>query len=92
VMEAIWTAVTRQTLSGQILSPQERVSPYEALLGFTRNVAFTYREENAKGTITAGKTADLVILENNPLTVPADKIRDIKIVETIKRGKTIYQA
>lgn len=92
VMEAIWTAVTRQTLSGQVLSPQERVSPYEALLGFTRNGAFTYREENTKGTITAGKIADLVILEDNPLTVPTDTIRDIKIVETIKRGKTIFSA
>ena len=92
VMEAICTAVTRKTVSGQVLGPQERVSPYDALLGVTRNVAFTYREENAKGTITAGKTADLVILEDNPLVVPPDKIRDIKVVETIKRGDIIYRA
>lgn len=90
VMEAIWTAVTRQTLSGRVLGPQERVSPYDALLGVTRNVAFTYREEDIKGTITVGKIADLVILDGNPLAVPPGKIRDIKVVETIKRGKTIY--
>lgn len=91
VMEAIWTAVTRTTLSGEVLGPQERVSPYEALLGVTRNVAFTYREEGLKGTISAGKTADLVILDGNPLTVAPDEIRNIRVVETIKRGKTLYR-
>ena len=92
VMEAVWATVTRQTLSGQVLGPEERVSPYQALLGVTRNVAFTYREEDSKGTISAGKTADLVILDHNPLTVSAAAIRDIKVVETIKRGKTIHRA
>ena len=91
VIEAIWTAVTRTTLSGQVLGPQERVSPYDALLGVTRNVAYTYREEALKGTITAGKIADLVILDQNPLTVAPDAIRTIKVVETIKRGRTIFQ-
>lgn len=92
VMEAICTAVTRQTLSGQVLGPAERVSAYAALLGVTRNVAFTYREEAIKGTIAAGKIADLVILDGNPLAVPPEKIRDIRIVETIKRGISIHRA
>lgn len=92
VMAAISTAVTRETLSGQVLAPKERVSPYEALLGVTRNVAFTYREEDTKGTITVGKAADLVILDANPLTVAVDKIKDIRVVETIKWGRTIHRA
>ena len=65
--------------------------PYGALLGATRNVAYSYREEAIKGTITAGKIADLVILDDNPLTIAPDKIRDIQVLETIKRGKTIYR-
>lgn len=91
MMEAIWTAVTRTTLSGQVLAPEERITPYQALLGATRNVAWTYREEAKKGTITAGKIADLVILDNNPLAVAPDRIRDIRVVETIKRGRTLYR-
>ena len=75
----------------QVLGPEERVDPYIALLGATRNVAYTYREEAIKGTITAGKIADLVILDGNPVTVAADEIRNIKVIETIKRGKTIYK-
>jgi hypothetical protein len=53
-------------------------------------VAYTYREEAEKGTIKAGKIADLVILDGNPLSVAPEKIRDIQVVETIKRGKTVY--
>ena len=90
VMEAIGTAVTRATVSGAILGPQERVSPYTALLGFTRNAAHYYREEATKGTITVGKIADLVILDGNPLTVAPEKIKDIQVVETIKRGEVIH--
>jgi hypothetical protein len=92
MMEAIWTAVTRETLSSQVLGPEERISPYQALLAATRNVAHTYREETTRGTITAGKVADLVILDADPLTVPPDQILHIKVVETIKHGKSVYKA
>jgi predicted amidohydrolase YtcJ len=91
VLEAIGTAVTRTTLSGQVLGPQERVKPYDALLGVTRNVAYAYREETLKGSIEAGKIADLVILDGNPLTVAPEAIRTIKVSETIKRGWTIFR-
>ena len=91
MMEAIGTAVTRKIMSGQVLGPQEQVSAYEALIGVTRGPAYTYREEAIRGTIAAGKVADLVILDQNPITVAPDAIKDIKIVETIKRGKSIYR-
>jgi predicted amidohydrolase YtcJ len=92
MLEAIGAAVTRTTMvAGTLMGPQERLEPYTALLAATRNVARTYRDEAVKGTITAGKIADLVILDANPLTVAPEKIRDIKVVETIKRGRTIYQ-
>jgi predicted amidohydrolase YtcJ len=44
-----------------------------------------------KGTLTIGKLADLVILNENPLKVDPEKIKDIKVFETIKEGKTIYK-
>ena len=91
VMAAIATAVTRRCMSGEVLGPEERMSPYEALIGFTRGPAYTYREEQSRGTITAGKAADLVILDQDPITVAPDAIKDIKVVETIKRGQTIFR-
>lgn len=90
IMEAIGTAVTRTTLSGQVFGPQECLDPYTALLGFTRNAAYAYREETVKGTLTVGKVADLVILDGNPLTAPPEAIKDIKVMTTVKRGKVVY--
>jgi hypothetical protein len=69
----------------------ERVSPYEGLLALTADAAYEYFEESIKGTLEAGKLADLVILDKNPLKVRNEAIRDIRVVETIKAGKTLYQ-
>ena len=51
-----------------------------------------YGEQASKGSLEAGKLADLVILDRNPLKVEPMAIKDIKVVETIKEGKTIYRA
>jgi predicted amidohydrolase YtcJ len=64
----------------------------EALKAITINAAYQYFEEKTKGSIEVGKLADLVILDQNPLKVDPMTIKDIKVVETIKEGKTIYTA
>jgi predicted amidohydrolase YtcJ len=86
----IWSAVNRQTLSGKTLGPDQRVDPYLALQGFTSNAAYQYKEEKSKGKIAAGMLADLVELDRNPLKVKPDEIKDIQVLRTIKRGKTVY--
>ena len=91
-MMTIWTAVNRVSRSGEVIGPDERVTPLQALKAITINGAYIYREEASKGTLEAGKLADLVILDKNPLKVEPMSIKDIKVVETIKEGKTIYQA
>ena len=58
----------------------------------TINAAYQYGEEASKGSLEPGKLADLVILDGNPLKVDPMKIKDIKVLETIKEGKTIYNA
>ncbi len=68
------------------------VGALEALKALTINVAYQYGEEAVKGSLEVGKVADLVILDRNPLEVEAMRIRDIKVLETIKEGKTIYVA
>jgi len=67
------------------------LTPYEALQSITINGAYQYFEENTKGSLKAGKLADLVILDKNPLKVNAMTIKDIKVMETIKEGKSIYK-
>lgn len=87
----VWTAVNRLSREGEVIGPDERVSAYEALKAITINGAYWYREEDRKGTLEAGKLADLVILDQDPLKVDPMAIKDIQVVETIKEGTTIYQ-
>lgn len=90
VLFSIWSAVNRQTATGKTLGPAQRVDPYLAMQGFTSNAAYQYREEAKKGTIKAGKFADFVELDQNPLKVDPMKIKDIQVLRTIKGGITLY--
>ena len=91
MLETIWCATTRETKSGKILGQEERIGVLDTIKAVTINAAYQYFEENLKGSIKEGKIADLVILDKNPLNVEKDEIKDIKIVETIKSGKTIFK-
>ena len=87
----IHCAVNRQTASGQILGPEECISPLEALKAMTIRGAYQYHEETVTGSIEVGKRADLVILEENPLTCDPAHIKDIRVSQTILGGKTVYR-
>jgi hypothetical protein len=91
-MSLLWTAVNRVSRTGQVVGASERVSPYQGLKAQTTYGAYLYFEEKDKGTLAAGKLADLVILDRNPLKVKPMAIRDIRVMETIKDGKTVYRA
>lgn len=89
-LRMMWSAVTRQSRGGKVIGPNERIDRWESLKALTINAAWQLREEDQKGTIAAGKLADLVILDANPLTVETDKILEIKVLETFKEGKRVY--
>jgi predicted amidohydrolase YtcJ len=91
-LTAIWTAVNRVSRSGVVVGPDERISVAEAIKAVTLNAAYQYGEEAQKGSITPGKRADLIILDHNPMTVDPMTLKDIKVVETIKDGQTIFKA
>ncbi|MGV9171478.1 MAG: amidohydrolase [Promethearchaeia archaeon] len=71
--------------------PEQCISMEEALKTYTINGAYAAFEEDVKGSLEENKLADMVILDNNPLKVPKDKIKDIEVLETIVRGKNIYK-
>ena len=91
-MFVLWSAVNRISRSGAVIGRDQRISPMDALKAITINAAYQYAEEKSKGPLEPGKLADLVILDRNPLTVDPMTIKDIRVVETIKEGKTIYKA
>lgn len=88
----MWTAVNRVSRAGHVIGPSQRISPLEALKAMTIHVARQYGEEFSKGTLEPGKLADLVILDRNPLDGDPKAIKGVKVLETIKDGKTIFRA
>lgn len=87
----MWSAVNRISRDGALIGADQRVTPLEALKAQTINVARQYGEQASKGSLEVGKRADLVVLDQNPLKVDPMKIRDVKVVETFKDGKSIYK-
>ena len=90
ILNVVSAAVNRRTTSGKVLGPEEAISPYEAFRAVTKDAAWQYFEEHLKGTLEAGKLADMVILSEDPLAVDPMKIDQIEVLETIKEGKRIY--
>lgn len=92
MFKTVWCAVKRQTKDGYVLGQNERVDVMTALKAVTINAAYQYFEENEKGSLKKGKLADMIILDKNPLNVDIDEIKDIRVLETLKRGETVYKA
>ncbi|MBT5334257.1 MAG: amidohydrolase family protein, partial [Gammaproteobacteria bacterium] len=90
VMRLIWATTNRLTRSGQVLGPNERISVEEALKAVTLNAAYQYFEEDRKGSIEVGKQADFVVLSANPLSVAKENLLNIKVLQTIARGTTVF--
>lgn len=89
-LQAVWSAVNRETRSGKVLGPSEKVTPLQALRAVTIDAAWQEHDEAVKGSIEPGKFADFVVLAENPLTVDPRRIRDIAVLSTVVGGKAVY--
>ena len=74
-----------------MLLPHESISPLEALKSYTIDAAYASFEEKSKGSIRQDKLADLVVLSEDPTTVPPERIKEIKVLTTILDGKVVWQ-
>ncbi|WP_395685404.1 amidohydrolase [Aestuariivirga sp.] len=90
ILTLVDAGVNRATPDGVVIGPKERVTPYVALKAVTAYAAHQIKEEDTKGTLEMGKLADMVILEQNPLKVDPKTIKDIRVLETIKEGATVF--
>jgi len=94
-MLTIYAAVTRATLDGKNPNgwfPEQKLTVQEAIEAYTMGSAYAEFQENEKGSITPGKLADMVLLSDDILTIPAEKIRDAKVVKTFVGGKLAWDA
>jgi len=88
---AIQGMVTRTGWDGKTWGANQKISLDEAIRVNTINGAYNSHEENIKGSITAGKLADYVVLAEDPYSIPADRIKDVKIIRTVVGGTTVYE-
>jgi predicted amidohydrolase YtcJ len=86
-----YASVSRTLKDGTVFYPDQRMSRMEALQSYTINGAFAAFEENSKGSLKAGKYADMVILSKDILTIPEDEIPSTQVLYTIVGGKVRYK-
>ena len=86
----LWFAVTGRMVGGRHVN-RETITREEALIAHTRNNAYVVFQESNLGSLQPGKYADLVVLDRDYLTVPADQIKDIKPLMTMVGGKVVYE-
>jgi predicted amidohydrolase YtcJ len=91
----VYAAVTRATLDGKNPNgwfPEQKLTVAEAVEAYTMGSAYAEFQENDKGSITAGKLADMVLLSEDIFSIAPEKIRDVKVEKTILGGKVIWDA
>jgi predicted amidohydrolase YtcJ len=90
MLRLLWATTNRLTRSGKVLGAAQRISTFQALRAVTVNAAYQNFEEHRKGTLEAGKLADLVVLSTDPTSVPSTELLNIAIERTYSHGELVY--
>jgi predicted amidohydrolase YtcJ len=91
----LYAAVTRATLDGKNPNgwfPEQKLTVAESVEAYTMGSAYAEFQEKEKGSITAGKLADMVLLSDDIFTIAPEQIRDVKVLKTIVGGKIVWDA
>jgi hypothetical protein len=88
---SFYSSVSRIDLNGDVFFPEQRMTRAEALASYTINNAYAAFEEHLKGSITAGKLADITVLSDNIMTVPMEQIPQARVDLTIVGGEIRYR-
>lgn len=92
-LPSIYYAVTRHGYDGKITSinPWEKIDLYEALRAYTLGGAYAEGRDHELGTLSAGKLADIAVIDRNLFDIDVEEIKDAKVVMTMLDGKIIYE-
>jgi hypothetical protein len=87
----IYSLATRRTSSGQVLYSREAITPLEAIRAYSIDGAYASWDEGVKGSIEAGKLADICVVDRDPLRIPREQLKEVKNLMTIVGGKILYK-
>jgi predicted amidohydrolase YtcJ len=90
-MPGLYAAVVRKGENGKVYGAPEAVSMKDAITMYTRNGPFLTREEKTKGTLEVGKLADMVVMDQDLLTIAPEKVLNAKVDMTIVGGKVLFE-
>ncbi len=90
MLRLLWATTNRLTRSGKVLGAPQRLTTYEALRAITVDAAYQGFEEEHKGTLAAGKLADLVVLSANPLNMPTADLETLAVEQTWSHGVRVH--
>jgi predicted amidohydrolase YtcJ len=82
----------RDSQTGQIIVPEERITILQALEMYTRNGAYVGFEEEQKGSLEPGKLADFVVIDRDVLSVSSEELKDVKVLKTFVGGELVYES
>jgi predicted amidohydrolase YtcJ len=91
-LASFYASVSRRTSDGERFFPDQRMTRQQALESYTIHNAYAAFEEEIKGSLTAGKLADIVVLSRNIMEIPEDEILETRVVYTILGGRIAYSA
>jgi predicted amidohydrolase YtcJ len=87
---SIWSSVTRGTRDAGVIGPEHGITREEAIRMHTLDSAYVTFEEQQKGSLEVGKLADLIVLDRDILTCPADEIKDTQVLTTLLGGQVVH--
>jgi predicted amidohydrolase YtcJ len=90
-MVGLYAAVTRKGKSGTVYGPDEKISMADAIRHYTRDGAYLTRQEKVKGTLEPGKLADMIVVNNDLLTIDPSQILATKVDLAIVGGRVVYE-
>jgi hypothetical protein len=90
-LAGFYAAVTRDMGSGRALYPEQCMTREQALRSYTLDAAYAAFEEGTKGSLTPGKLADIVVLSQDIMSIPAEQLRETKVLYTIVGGRVLYE-
>ena len=89
-MANFYATVTRNTSANSVFYGDQKMSRADALKSYTWNGAYAAKEETLKGSLAAGKLADITVLSRDIMTIPEDQIPSTTVTYTIVGGKVAY--
>lgn len=90
-LRGLQAAITRRDFQGELIAPDQAISAAEGLYAYTMGGAIASGDSQNRGSLSAGKWADMAVLSGDPLTTPPESLDELKVEMTFIGGEIVYE-